>query len=65
MELHREIKQTSRGPRLRVLVQCAFCGYTWLCRRETPAARCPSCGQKYNTDDTLDFDDDDARALTP
>ena len=28
-------------------------------------SRCTQCGQKLNTDMTLDFDDDDAESLIP
>lgn len=34
-------------------------------RYRSQKQRCPSCGQKYNTDTSLDFDDDDAVSLTP
>jgi hypothetical protein len=34
-------------------------------RYRSQKARCPTCGQKYNTDTTLDFDDEDAESLVP
>ncbi len=36
-----------------------------LDRYRSQKQRCPSCGQRYNTDTTLDFDDDDALSLSP
>lgn len=36
-----------------------------LDRYRSQKQRCPSCGQRYNTDQSLDFDDDDALSLSP
>jgi hypothetical protein len=36
-----------------------------LDRYRSEKQRCPTCGQRYNSDTTLDFDDADVEALTP